>query len=463
MSIKKSATTRIYSYFFGALIQIATILILTSNLEIYQFGVWGITVSFVFLISSISQLTYSQNIEKYFPNLSSKERKIFLIKYFKTIIFTFPIVLFILYLLKQFNYFTKFNIENLRYLLIMIALWSILESLLSIFDTYFLSKKNNIKYDLSDLYVYKLPRLLIFYFLLINSYSVFYLIGISILLRGLLFLFLIHKEFRINRFLLQDVSKNSIFKNNFVNFKYNIFAFANNTIYISFVNIVFLIVSVFSKTIDIAHYSLLIVIINNLRPVMNSIPSILTPIISNILKLKEDFGDEVKKVNFYNQLFISSTLVLSLLVIEYRFFINIFLPGYFDGIYKLIYLSIFASTLRSQYFTSYVKLLFNKKEKMLLLFNITNIFFVSSAYILVTTYYPLNFIYIYILYEINFLLFTRFFTLGTSSFTNIFKSVLWSNFFTIFISFLYFINIFDIRIFLILILFLIRDFKVKNY
>lgn len=457
--MKKAIFARIYSYSIGVLIQICTIFLLTSKLEIYQFSIWGVTVSFIFITSTLTQLSYSQNIEKYFPNLVNFEKKFYLIKYFKTILAISPIVFVFLFAINYFNYFTKFNADNLAYLLIMIATWSTLESLLSLFDTYFLSIKKNITYDLSDLYLYKIPRLILFYIILNNGLSVYYLIASSVLLRFLLFIHLFRAEFQISKETIKYFKNNSIFKDNFRNLTYNIFAFSNNAIYISFVNILFLISNIFNETIDIAHFSLVIVIINNLRPVMNSFTSVLTPIISQLVISKSESKKIVQEVNNFNQLFTSVALITSLLIIEYKIFIQNLLPGYFDGIYKLIFIAIFASTIRSQYFSDYLKLLFNKKEKLLLFFNFINIFFVTLSYLLISNYKTINFVYIYIFYEINFLFYTKYLSSEKAILSNILNNFSMTYIFTIFISFLYFINIFNLKLFFIFPFILFKDLK----
>ena len=274
MKLKSMATVRFISYSLGIFFQIGTILLLTTKLEIYQFGVWGVATSFVYIISTFTQLSYLQHIEKYFPNYDDFNSKLYLVKYFKTILYLFPVAFSFLFVISKYDFFTKFNIKNLNYLLIMIAFWSIIESLLALFDAYFLSKGKSQVYDKLDLLLYKAPKFLVFYLLLEYKFSVFYLIFVSILFRIFLFFLLILYEYKKLKNLKNYLKENSVFENNFRDLRYNIFAFSNDIIYQSFLNILFLMVTIYSEVIDIAHYSIVIIIINNLRPLLNSIPCV---------------------------------------------------------------------------------------------------------------------------------------------------------------------------------------------
>ena len=196
MNIRFAAVSRFFSYSTGVVLQIATIILLSLKLELVQFGLWGIAVSSVFVLSVILQLSYSQNIEKYFPKYNDQEKKFLLIKYIKTVLFLTPFVCIFTSLIALTDYFSKFEADNILYVLIMISFWSILESLLSIFDTYYISIKKSYFYDFSDLVIYKLLRFIIFYILLNLNYSVYYLIFASIILRSLLFLFLVRDQYK---------------------------------------------------------------------------------------------------------------------------------------------------------------------------------------------------------------------------------------------------------------------------
>ena len=94
MNIRFAAVSRFFSYSTGVVLQIATIILLSLKLELVQFGLWGIAVSSVFVLSVILQLSYSQNIEKYFLNITIR-KKFLLIKYIKTVLFLTPLFVFL--------------------------------------------------------------------------------------------------------------------------------------------------------------------------------------------------------------------------------------------------------------------------------------------------------------------------------------------------------------------------------
>ena len=62
--------TRYLTYFLGALTTAVNIFLLTYFLEVNEFAVWGISMSLIYIISQVGQLTYVQYIDKYFPNIS---------------------------------------------------------------------------------------------------------------------------------------------------------------------------------------------------------------------------------------------------------------------------------------------------------------------------------------------------------------------------------------------------------
>jgi hypothetical protein len=291
----------------------------------------------------------------------------------------------------------------------MLACLSTIESCLVISDAYFVATEKSKIFDTYELFFYKIPRLFVFYFLLNNGYSVFYLIFITIILRFLLLISILKNEFiKINKFFI-GFQKNSIFKDNFKNTKYNFFAFGNITLYLSFINILFLITSNLLINIDIAHYSLMVIILNNLRPIMSTIPSLLPPIISNSIKNNLDLKFQIKNIEIINQLLISIFLLAVLTVIQFNDQFSNFFSGYFDGIYKLIFLAVFASTFNSIYFTKYVEQLFSKKEIEIFRFNfISYILCIFIFYIIYEYFYLINFIYIFMLYELSFLFYINY-------------------------------------------------------
>ena len=63
-----------------------------------------------------------------------------------------------------------------------------------------------------------------------------------------------------------------LFSNKVENLKYSIFAYIDKTLYVSFINFLFLVSTMFAENEAISHFSLVILIINNLRPVFDSLP-----------------------------------------------------------------------------------------------------------------------------------------------------------------------------------------------
>ena len=166
-------------------------------------------------------MSYFQNIEKYFPNYSEEKRQYFFVKYIKTIFVTNPIILLFLFIIKYFGYFEKFNIDNINYLLIMLALLSSIESCLVISDGYFVASKKDKIFDGLMNYIFTKYLGYLFFTFVSFGYSVFYLLFFTTILRFLfLGLILKNKFIKINRF-LNAFLKNSIFKENFLNIRYN--------------------------------------------------------------------------------------------------------------------------------------------------------------------------------------------------------------------------------------------------
>lgn len=443
MSILRNAKTRFVSYSLGLVVQIIFIFILTSKLDIYQFAVWGISMSFIYIFSTIQQLAYYQNIEKYFPNLNSSLQKKYLIKYIKTISTTSFLVFMIMMGINKFNYFDKYNIENIVYLLLMITIFSTIEAALVILDGYYNSKKNSYIYDIRDLLIYKIPRLLTVLILLNYNFSIFYLLFVSMILRIIFLLFLLKIEWNnLYEFILLFRGER-IFQDNFSNFKYNFFAFSNSTIYLTFLNLLFLVASTKYSNLDIAHYSLLVLIINNLRPVFNSLPTVITPMISKLIKERKKTSQIIESTIFINQLCISFLIIIAILEIENKFILDNLLADYFSGIYILITLAIFSSSLSSNYTTQYIFLLFNKKEKNIFLFNISISIFLTLLYFYLAKIFLDNFIYIYILYEFLFYCFINYNYFIFEKKNIIFRSLSYSYFLSLLTSVAYLFNFFS--------------------
>ena len=74
--LRKNALIRFSTSSIGLLFQIASIFLLTKLLDIYQFALWGVATSFIYIFA-VGNLGYENNIEKYFPNLSNEKNNIY--------------------------------------------------------------------------------------------------------------------------------------------------------------------------------------------------------------------------------------------------------------------------------------------------------------------------------------------------------------------------------------------------
>ena len=151
-----------------------------------------------------------------------------LYKFLKTIFSTLPVWLLVLFLLNQVGYFLKYNANNLLFCFALIATISVIESAIEVTSKHFLALKKTENFDLNELVIFKIFRFIAFYFLLINGYSVYYLLLTNLFIRSL---FLI-KVLNVNKDGVLNIIKNilisDIFKNNFDNLKYTFTAFNQN-------------------------------------------------------------------------------------------------------------------------------------------------------------------------------------------------------------------------------------------
>ena len=97
--IRKRALIRYSTYFSGVSTTAVSIFLINYYLDSNEFAVWGVANSLIYILSQLGQLTYVQHVEKYFPNLSDKEKLKTLYKFIKTTIVFFPLWFFVLVLL----------------------------------------------------------------------------------------------------------------------------------------------------------------------------------------------------------------------------------------------------------------------------------------------------------------------------------------------------------------------------
>lgn len=457
--LRKNAVIRFSTSSIGLFFQIASIFLLTKLLDIYQFALWGVATSFIYIFAAVGNLGYENNIEKYFPNLNNEKKITYIFKYFKTVTYTLPFWILILIFFERLNYFEKFNADNIYIFFFIISCIAVVEVLVNLLNVYFISKNNNSVFDVNELIFFKIPKLIFFYLLLINNYSLYYLFLCVLILR---FIFLI-------RLLLLDSKgiynpfkafiKSNIFEDNFLNFKYNLTSYVDNILYVSFLNFLFLISVNFFENIAISHFTLAILIINNLRPVIDTLPSVMTGIISKGVKNNESL-ENLRAFSFYvNSIIVGFVVTVAYVLTKNEILFSLFLSDDFErGVSKIIFLSIISSSIHTFYFPSYHELLFSGKEKTLLKFNIGNYIITTFLYLILSLLFLDNFIYIYILYELIYFGFVFFSQYNFKNFFKLFKLSI-SSYYAAFLIIIYFTDIGNNLFVLVSIPFLVFDLK----
>ena len=397
--LRKAATVRFSTYVVGTLFTIINLFLITSLLDIFQFAVWGVANSLIFIFSQLAQLTYVQYIEKYFPNFNQEKMEFYFYKFIKTIFSTTFIWLAVLFIMEYFGYFTKFNADNLYLLFITIAFFTTIEAAIEISSKYLLALNQTRKFDTYELLIFKFARLSIFYLLLINEYSVYYLLFANLSIRTI-FLFSVFNYKKDGLlYILQNIYKSKIFNDNFNKLSYTSFAFLIKSLLATFLNVIFIILTISADNITIANYSLGILIINNLRPIIASLSSLLTPIISINIKNKKENIELLNMVVYINTIFIAIITFISIFITKYKFVINYFLESFDSEIYSIILISVFASSLMSVYYPKYINILFSNNEKRIFKYFFLNYVFCIGLYYLLLQRTDLNLIYIYIIFE----------------------------------------------------------------
>ena len=374
--IIKRAIIRYTTYFSGVSTTAMSIFLINYFLDSNEFAVWGVTNSLIYILSQLGQLTYVQYVEKYFPNLDDNEKRKTLYKFIKTTIAFFPVWFFVLVLLYFLNYFSKFNITNIVYLFLMITISVVIEASIEIVSKYLLTKKDTIELDKSEFIYSKFLRLLIFTLLLINGFSIYQLLFTNILLRGFLFLKIINFEKAPIFGLFKEILITPIWDNNFTKIKYTIVAFSIKTLLVAFLNVLFLFYSNFATSEAIAVASLGVLIINNLKPAVNSLTSLLSPMISqNVQKSVKD-SNLISNFLFLNSFSASIFLIISVMFVNtYNYFFDVeALVGYDPD--RVILLSILACIVSSLYYPKLWHVKFSNLETKLLKF-IGSIFLIT--------------------------------------------------------------------------------------
>lgn len=407
--LRRQFLVRYLSYSLGTLFTVINLLLITYYLNIFQFAVWGVANSLIYIFSQLSQLTYVQYVEKYFPNLTKDEMNNYLYKFLKTVFILTPFWLGVLSLLNYLEYFEKYNADNLFILFLIISITAIVEASIEIVSKYFLALNKTQIFDLNELIIFKFFRLGVFYLLLINLYSVYYLLLANLILRFILLVRVLNIDklgiFRI----ATNIINAKIFIDNFNKLNYTMVAFLTKTCQVTFLNVIFIILTINSSNLEIAKYSLAILIINNSKNVVASLSSLLSPLISKNIDKKIDNSKLIGFVLLINSLIISVLTLGVYFITEYKFVISIFLTQFDVDIYPIILLAFFSSTIITLYLPAFFNVMFSDNEKKLFLIISINFILCSIIFYFLNLNFSFSLIYMYIIFETIIFLFIRFY------------------------------------------------------
>jgi len=397
---QKAVLTRYATYTVGIATTVVNMFMITYFLDVNEFAVWGIASSIIYVFSQLGQLTYVQYIDKFFPNMSLEECKLKINQFLKTICLFSPLWLSLFFIMDGLGYFSKFYIENIYILFLMLTSLVVLESSIEITSKYMLAINKSQSFDLNEFITLKLLRSLLFFVFLYSGFSIYHLFFISILLRSYFLLsILARNEESVLEFLKNIISAN-VFKNNFVDIHYTTVAFIIKTLQTTFLNVIFLIYSSFSVNTEIATFSLGILIINNLRPVISSFSSLLTPIISKRAKIGNESSNFLTFTSFLNTLISSFFVAGSFIIFIYRGLISEYFFEYTGNVIFVIVFSIIGSTFMSIYQPTLMFIKFSEKEKELLKLVFFNYLFLLIIFSFLQYFNLGNLIIFYMLFEI---------------------------------------------------------------
>ena len=143
-----------------------------------------------------------------------------------------------------------------------------------------------------------------------------------------------------------------------------------------------------------------ILIINNIRPIISSLSSLLSPIISVNVEKSKDNSELINLVIFINAVLIAFISISGYFVTEYQFIINLFLQSFDNDIYLIILISIYASSIASLYYPKFLNLLFSNYERQLLIYFSLNYVGCLTVFYTLSITYETNLIYFYIIFEV---------------------------------------------------------------
>lgn len=379
--IIKRAITRYFTYFLGVSTTAFSIFLINYFLDSNEFAVWGVANSLIYILAQLGQLTYVQYVEKYFPNLNASEKKKTLYMFIKTTFVFFPLWFFLLIMLYFLNYFSKFNISNIGYLFLMITISVVIEASIEIVSKYLLTTKDTIQLDKNEFIYSKLLRLFIFTLLLLNGFSIYHLLFTNIFLRAFLFFRIVNLEKEPLGNVFKNILKTHIWNNNFTKIRYTFVAFGIKALLISFLNIVFLFYSSMANSEAIAIASLGVLIINNLRPAVGSLTSLLSPIISQNVEKSIKDSKLINNLLFVNSFIASIFLIISTVFVSvYNYYLNIeALVGYNPD--RIILLSFLGCVISSLYYPKLWHVKFSNLENTLLKYLITIFIITLGAFL----------------------------------------------------------------------------------
>lgn len=385
---------RYASYLLGLVFTVTNLILVSYYLDVNEFAVWGISLSLIYVFSQLNQLTFVQLIEKYFATYSKEIILTKLYQIIKFILFISPIWLFILYLLDKNNFFTRYKIDNIYLLFILITISSVLESIIEIFSKFMLISNKSKNIDIGELIILKFIRTVSFFLILHFGYSIFHLLFISIVLRGIflmsMFRFLEKHFIKFVKNVLYSKVKIELFDK----LKYTILAFLIKSIQVSFLNISFLIYTEINGK-NIASVALGVIIINNLRPIAASFSSLIFPNVSlmaNNNKVDENF---IISSSFITTIISSFLIVGVLIIVEFKGLYSIYFEKYDNSIYKLVPFAVFAATINPIFHPVFLYLKFIGKE-LYQLFNVSFAFIISLFLI---TLSDINLVFCYFIFE----------------------------------------------------------------
>ncbi len=401
-----SIITRYTTKFIGTTFLVLNIFSIAYFLEIPQVAIWGVANSLVYLFSLFSNLTYNQFIDKFFPIYSDSKRQYYLYKFMKTISFLTGFWFLIIFLLQKINYFAQYNIDNLLYLNIMITFLVTTETSIELLSKYYLAIKKIIYLDISDFILSKFIRFFIFLFLLVNGYSVYYLLFTNLIIRLTFLLILIH-NIESNLYIsLKKIFFSKVKKNNFKFFGYTFSAYFIKILHTSFLNFAFLISTQFLSNQDVATFSLAILTINNSRPLISILSSLLSPILASDAK-KDTSSDKV-----ISNSFIINTRSIGIIVVAFIIFsqieiFNLFVSEkYGDNFIFIVSFSILLSSISSLYIPMFSRILYSGYEKDLLIFTSINYLLTISIMLIFKNY--VDFLASYLIFELFNFIFSRY-------------------------------------------------------